>query len=84
MWVGYFRGEAPSNSSLFRASGVFQRGGPLKLPLFLKQMVSKLTTMPDAIARLVHDGASVAIGCALEPLIPFAAGHEIIRQGRSG
>jgi len=36
--------------------------------------------MSEAIARFVHDGDSVAIGCALEPLIPFAAGHEIIRQ----
>ena len=45
-------------------------------------MPSKLLSMSDAIARFVHDGASVAIGCALEPLIPFAAGHEIIRQRR--
>jgi glutaconate CoA-transferase subunit A len=43
---------------------------------------SKLLTMREAIARYVPNGASVAIGCALEPLIPFAAGHEIIRQGR--
>jgi glutaconate CoA-transferase subunit A len=39
-------------------------------------------TMRDAIARYVPDGASVALGLALEPLIPFAAGHEIIRQQR--
>jgi glutaconate CoA-transferase subunit A len=45
-------------------------------------MPSKLLTMPDAIARFVRDGDSVAIGCALEPMIPFAAGHEIIRQRR--
>jgi glutaconate CoA-transferase subunit A len=38
--------------------------------------------MADAIARFVPDGATVAIGTALEPLIPFAAGHEIIRQQR--
>lgn len=38
--------------------------------------------MADAIARFVPDGATVAIGTALEPLIPFAAGHEIIRQKR--
>ena len=38
--------------------------------------------MAEAIARFVPDGATVAIGVALEPLIPFAAGHEIIRQGR--
>src|SRR2546429_351510 len=38
--------------------------------------------MAQAIERLVPDGASVAMGVGLEPLIPFAAGHEIIRQGR--
>lgn len=38
--------------------------------------------MADAIARFVPDGSTVAIGTALEPLIPFAAGHEMIRQRR--
>ena len=35
--------------------------------------MSKLTTMAEAIARYVPDGSSVAIGLALEPVIPFAA-----------
>jgi glutaconate CoA-transferase subunit A len=39
-------------------------------------------TMAEAITRFVPDGATVALGTALEPLIPFAAGHELIRQGR--
>ncbi len=43
---------------------------------------TKLMSMRDAVSRFVPDGASIAIGCALEPLIPFAASHEIIRQGR--
>lgn len=38
--------------------------------------------MAEAIERFVPDGASIALGTALEPLIPFAAGHEIIRQRR--
>jgi len=38
--------------------------------------------MTDAIAQYVPDGSSVAIGLALEPFIPFAASHEIIRQQR--
>ena len=38
--------------------------------------------MAEAIATFVPDGATVAMGAALEPLIPFAAGHEMIRQGR--
>jgi glutaconate CoA-transferase subunit A len=40
----------------------------------------KLFSMREAIARFVPHGASVAIGMALEGLIPFAAGHELIRQ----
>ena len=37
--------------------------------------------MRDAVAALVHDGDSVAIE-GFTHLICFAAGHEIIRQGR--
>ncbi len=37
-------------------------------------------SMSEAMARFVHDGDKVAVGLALENLIPFAAGHEIIRQ----
>src|SRR5207302_3659710 len=44
----------------------------------------KVMTMSDAVARFVPDGSAVAIGCCLEPLVPFAAGHELIRQGRTG
>jgi glutaconate CoA-transferase, subunit A len=44
-------------------------------------MSSKLTTMRDAVAELVRDGDTVAIE-GFTHLICFAAGHEIIRQGR--
>ncbi len=44
--------------------------------------MNKLTSMTGAIAQYVPDGSSVAMGLALEPLIPFAAAHEIIRQER--
>jgi glutaconate CoA-transferase, subunit A len=46
--------------------------------------MAKMLSMPDAIASLVPDGASVALGLQLEQMIPFAAGHEIIRQKRRG
>src|SRR3954467_5404895 len=46
--------------------------------------MSKLRTMREAIAELVPDGASVAMGCQMEQMIPFAAGHELIRQKRRG
>jgi glutaconate CoA-transferase subunit A len=39
-------------------------------------------SMAEAIKQFVPDGSSVAMGVALEPVIPFAAGHEMIRQGR--
>lgn len=37
----------------------------------------------EAIARFVRDGDRVSAACGLEARIPFAAGHEIIRQGRT-
>ena len=42
--------------------------------------MSKVLSMREAIAELVPDGASVAMGLQMEQMIPFAAGHEIIRQ----
>jgi glutaconate CoA-transferase, subunit A len=38
--------------------------------------------MQEAVARFIPDGASVCMGTALEAAIPFAAGHELIRQRR--
>jgi glutaconate CoA-transferase, subunit A len=46
--------------------------------------MSKLRSMSEAIAELVPDGASVALGLQMEQMIPFAAGHEIIRQKKHG
>ncbi|HZD18260.1 MAG TPA: CoA-transferase [Actinomycetota bacterium] len=43
--------------------------------------MSKVATMRDAVAELVRDGDTVAIE-GFTHLICFAAGHEIIRQGR--
>ncbi len=46
--------------------------------------MSKLLTMRQAIADLVPDGSSVAMGLQMEQMIPFAAGHEIVRQKKRG
>ena len=43
-------------------------------------MLDKTTTMREAIAHFVSDGTALALGVALESLIPFAAAHEIVRQ----
>jgi glutaconate CoA-transferase, subunit A len=42
--------------------------------------MSKIRSMRDAVAEFVPDGSSVAMGLQMEQMIPFAAGHEIIRQ----
>ncbi len=42
----------------------------------------KVMSMAEAVRRFIPDGASIAIGTALEPLIPYAAGHEMVRQKR--
>jgi glutaconate CoA-transferase subunit A len=44
-------------------------------------LVLKRTTLQEAIAEFVHDGDSVALE-GFSHLVPFAAGHEIIRQHR--
>ena len=44
--------------------------------------MSKVCELKEAVAAEVEDGASVAMGCGLESLIPFAAGYEIIRQNK--
>jgi glutaconate CoA-transferase subunit A len=43
---------------------------------------TKVVSLAEAVRRHVPDGATVALGTALECLIPFAAAHELIRQGR--
>jgi glutaconate CoA-transferase, subunit A len=42
--------------------------------------MDKVRSLHDAVAADVQDYDSVAMGCALESLIPFAASYEIIRQ----
>lgn len=43
--------------------------------------MSKLCSLTEAVSLYVHDGDSVYLA-GFTHLIPFAAGHEIIRQGR--
>jgi glutaconate CoA-transferase subunit A len=42
--------------------------------------MAKWTTLSEAVKELIHDGDTVALE-GFTHLIPFAAGHEIIRQG---
>jgi glutaconate CoA-transferase subunit A len=43
--------------------------------------MAEIVSLADAVAELVHDGDTVALE-GFTHLIPVAAGHEIIRQGR--
>ncbi len=43
---------------------------------------SKVLSMREAISQHVPDGAMVLLGAHMEQAIPFAAGHELIRQNR--
>jgi glutaconate CoA-transferase, subunit A len=45
--------------------------------------VARIATLADAVAELVRDGDTVALE-GFTHLIPHAAGHEVIRQGRRG
>ena len=45
--------------------------------------MAEILPLPTAIAELVHDGDTVALE-GFTHLIPHAAGHELIRQGRRG
>jgi glutaconate CoA-transferase subunit A len=38
--------------------------------------------MKEAVTRFIENGDSIVMGAALEAAIPFAVGHEIIRQGK--
>src|SRR6266481_6219511 len=42
--------------------------------------MSKTTSLASAITDHVPNGASIALGLQMEQMIPFAAGHEIMRQ----
>ena len=44
--------------------------------------MDKIRSLHRAIAHEIEDGMSIAMGCGLESLIPFAASYEMIRQKR--
>ncbi len=44
-------------------------------------METKIYTLAEAVGLFVRPGDRVVMGAALESLIPFAAGYEIVRQG---
>jgi glutaconate CoA-transferase subunit A len=47
----------------------------------MRTLSPSIVSLADAVAELVHDGDTVALE-GFTHLIPVAAGHEIIRQGR--
>lgn len=47
----------------------------------MPQSQSKVKDLSEAVAELARPGMSIALGLGLEGFIPFAAAHQIIRQG---
>src|SRR6266852_9266733 len=47
-----------------------------------RALIDKVTTVPEAVAQLVHDGDYLAIGGFGCARIPTAVVHEILRQGK--
>lgn len=47
-------------------------------------MAGKVVSLEEAVRRFVPDGGTVVLGTAMEALIPFQAGYEMVRQGREG
>ena len=56
--------------------------GRLRVFLLRPAITTKLTDLADAVRRHVPDGSRVALGCALEPAIPFAFAYELVRRER--
>jgi glutaconate CoA-transferase, subunit A len=51
------------------------------LSVRIAHTMAELLALPEAVAGLIHDGDAVALE-GFTHLIPFAAGHELLRQGR--
>src|SRR5271170_3907900 len=49
-----------------------------------RSLTDKVTTVGDAVQRLVNDGDYLAIGGFGSDRLPTAVCHEILRQGRQG
>src|SRR5215468_7464352 len=47
-----------------------------------RALVDKVTTVADAVSRLIHDGDYLAIGGFGVDRLPVAVVHEILRQGK--
>jgi glutaconate CoA-transferase subunit A len=48
----------------------------------LRILEQKIFSTKEAVSQFIEDGDSIVMGTALETAIPFAVGHEIIRQGK--
>ncbi|MGE0529355.1 MAG: CoA-transferase, partial [Bdellovibrionales bacterium] len=47
-----------------------------------RSLISKVTTIADAVSRFVHDGNYLALGGFGADRVPVAVAHEILRQGK--
>ena len=78
--LGTLRRPAPrSTSSPSCAGSRSERHAPV--PVLRRGAMAEIVPLAEAVAELVHDGDTVALE-GFTHLIPHAAGHELIRQGR--
>ncbi len=70
--------NAINSPSLARASNA----EPIRLPQEGRGQIAIIQPLEDAVAGLIGDGDEVALE-GFSHLVPFAAGHEMIRQDRS-
>lgn len=69
-----------SRTSVRYANTLARNGGSRKIQTE-GLVMARVLSLGEAVAELVHDGDTVALE-GFTHLIPVAAGHEIIRQGR--
>ena len=72
--------DAEARQSIASTSCCRARAKPCSSTCSGAAPMTEFLSLPDAIAAYVHDGSTLALE-GFTHLIPFAAGHEIIRQG---
>src|SRR6185312_10329977 len=78
---GAYRNFAVKSLTSWVAAGTPFRSEEFHVPHRRKSMTTKIMPLADAVGRFVKDGQTVALE-GFTHLIPFAAGHEVIRQGK--
>src|SRR5918997_1585987 len=74
-------GPAPTIPTWVRIAGASYTLYVCRAVVRIAHSMADIVPLREAIAELVHDGDAIAME-GFTHLIPFAAGHEVLRQGR--